>query len=399
MKCKRCGDRAVAEMRQHRMALCRPCYLDWFVRYTAKTIKKFDMLRRDERLLVAVSGGKDSAALWTVLSELGYQVDGMVIDLGIGDDGKAGRPGEGYSADSTDFARRLGERLQRPLWVIDLREYLGRTVPELKRGQRPVCSACGLVKRYFMNRVAFEGGYDGIATGHNLDDEVSALFGNVLSWDRRYLSRQGPVAEQRGGRLMKKVKPFIYFTERETAMYSILAGIPYIHDECPNAVGATTITYKELINRLESDAPGTKRRFYDGFLDTREVFEDPHDAGMGEATAGDSGPGDADQGDDGALSTCGRCGMPSPLEVCGFCRMVGDVPITRFGALEEIRPPGTPEPRTATASRAATAPAADSASAAAPGTAHVADSRTATDADSPAAADANSRVATAAGRR
>lgn len=324
MKCKRCGERAVAEMPQHRMALCKPCYLDWFPAYAAKAIKKFAMLSPGDHVLVAVSGGKDSGALWQVLANLGYQADGMVIDLGIGDDGEADTTGGGYSERSTDYARQVADRLGRPLWVFDLRRYIGQTVPELRRGQRPVCSACGLVKRYFMNRVAFEGGYECIATGHNLDDEVAALFGNVLSWDIGYLSRQSPASPQRGERLMKKIKPFCYFTERETAMYAILRGIPYIHDECPNSVGATTISYKELINQLEARAPGTKRRFYDNFLLRRHLFQVEETALP--------------------LDYCSQCGMPSPIGLCGFCRMVGEAPITQYGALEEIRPPGTPGP-------------------------------------------------------
>ena len=216
----------------------------------------------------------------------------------------------------------MADRIGRPLWVIDLRAFIGKTVPELQRGQRPVCSACGLVKRYFMNRVAFEGGYDCIATGHNLDDEVAALFGNVLTWDVGFLARKAPVSEQRGDRLMRKVKPLCYFTERETAMFAMLKSIPYIHQECPNSVGATTISYKDLINQLESQAPGSKRRFYDGFLQRRSLFQVEEEELQ--------------------MDYCERCGMPSPLRQCGFCRMVGDAPITRYGALEAARPPGAP---------------------------------------------------------
>jgi uncharacterized protein (TIGR00269 family) len=308
------------------MALCKPCYLEWFPDYTKKTIKKFKMFDRDDKILLAVSGGKDSVALWNVLADLGYNVDGLVIDLGIGYNGKSATEGYGYSNDSTEYARKTADRLGRPLWVIDLAKFAGKTVPDLQRGQRPVCSACGVVKRYFMNRVAFEGGYDCIATGHNLDDEASALFGNVMTWDIGYLSRKAPVSEQIGDRLMRKVKPFCYFSERETAMYTILKGIPYIHDECPNSVGATTIAYKELLNKLESGAAGSKRRFYDGFLKRRELFQ------IEEAEL--------------QMSYCDRCAMPSPLDLCGFCRLVGDAPITEFGALEAVRPEGAPEGRT-----------------------------------------------------
>ena len=335
MRCKLCSDRAVAEIPQHRMALCQPCYLDWFPSYTKKAIRKFGMLRRDERILVAVSGGKDSQALWRVLVDLGYQADGLVIDLGIDDDGQGAAPGEGYSAKSTDYVRQLAVDLDRPLWVVDLRTMIERTVPDVSRGSRPICSACGVVKRYVMNRVAFEGGYDCVATGHNLDDEVAALFGNVLSWDTYYLSKQSPLSVQRGDRLMKKIKPFCYFTERETAMYAFLGGIPYYHEECPNSVSATSILHKELLNQLEVAAHGSKRRFFDGYLRQRALFQGP------------------DLGDEIPLAYCRRCRMPSPVEICGFCRMLGEVPMTQPGALAAIRPDGAPEPRELSAVSAA----------------------------------------------
>lgn len=334
MKCRVCSEPAVAEVTQHNMALCQPCYLEWFPGYTRKTIDKFAMLDPSERVLVAVSGGKDSQVLWRVLVDLGYQADGMVIDLGIGDDGQGAAAGEGYSAESTDLVRDLAVQLDRPLWVVDLREAIGRTVPDVRRGSRPVCSACGVVKRYVMNRVAWEGGYDCVATGHNLDDEVAALLGNVLAWDTYYLSRQHPVSPQVGDRLMKKIKPFCYFTERETAMYALLSGTPYYHEECPNAAGATTIGNKELINRIESGARGTKRRFFDGFLRQRCRFETDDDEIR--------------------LAYCERCEMPSPVELCTFCRLVGEVAIAHPGGLTPFRPTGAPPARSV---RPAEAPA------------------------------------------
>ena len=190
-----------------------------------------------------------------------------------------------------------------------------------------MCSACGVVKRYVMNRVAWEGGYACVATGHNLDDEVAALFGNVLAWDTHFLSRQHPVSPQVGDRLMRRVKPFCYFTERETAMYAVISGTPYYHEECPNSVGATSITHKEMLNRLEVAARGSKRRFFDGYLRQREIFRQAAD----ELT----------------LSYCDSCGMPSPLDECGFCRMIGEAPISRPGAIASLRPPGAPAPRVA----------------------------------------------------
>ena len=66
MKCKKCSERAAIKMPQHNMALCREHFLEWIPQYTQRTIEKYDMFTREEKILVAVSGGKDSLALWDV---------------------------------------------------------------------------------------------------------------------------------------------------------------------------------------------------------------------------------------------------------------------------------------------------------------------------------------------
>ena len=83
MKCKKCGGKASVNMRQHKLALCREHYLEWVPEQTERFIKKYGMFRRDEKILVAVSGGKDSLSLWDILIRLGYQADGLYIGLGI----------------------------------------------------------------------------------------------------------------------------------------------------------------------------------------------------------------------------------------------------------------------------------------------------------------------------
>ena len=77
-------------MRQHKLALCKDHYLDWIPEQTERFIKKYEMFSREENILVAVSGGKDSLALWDILARLGYQADGLYIGLGIEDDALSG---------------------------------------------------------------------------------------------------------------------------------------------------------------------------------------------------------------------------------------------------------------------------------------------------------------------
>jgi uncharacterized protein (TIGR00269 family) len=301
VKCHMCGGTAVINMRQHKLALCAEHYLEWFPRQTQRAIEKHGMFGPDDRVLVAVSGGKDSLGLWDVLLRLGYAADGLYIKLGIED--------EDYSEKSLGFVERFAaEREGASCRVVDVRAVYGRSVPEIAREKRrghKVCSLCGLVKRHIMNRIACEGGYAAIATGHNLDDEAATLMVNTLRWQTGYLARQAPVLPSTHPRLARKVKPFYRFYERETAAYVLVRGIEYIYDECPYAVRAKTIFYKGLLNHLEGRSPGAKLSFYLDFLRARKkkrlVFE---------------------EGGSVELNECERCGQPTTAPgLCAFCRL------------------------------------------------------------------------------
>jgi tRNA(Ile)-lysidine synthase TilS/MesJ len=87
MKCRKCDKPAVINMRHHKLALCAEHYIEWFIQQTEKAIEKYRMFDKNSRVLVAVSGGKDSLSLWDVLLELGYNADGLYIDLGIEQNG------------------------------------------------------------------------------------------------------------------------------------------------------------------------------------------------------------------------------------------------------------------------------------------------------------------------
>ena len=303
--CRKCKQKAVIRMRQHRLALCRDHYLEWFGEQTQRFIEKYQMFQRSERVLVAVSGGKDSLALWDVLWQLGYQADGFYINLGI--DGE-----DHYSLESQRMCEQFAAERNLSLHVVHIEESYGAAIPVLarrtRRGRGRPCAVCGLSKRHMLNRAAREGGYDVLATAHNLDDEVAVLFGNTLNWQVDLLSRQAPVLEANEDGFIRKVKPFCRFYERETAAYALLRGIEYIEEECPHSVGSKQLAYKELLNRLEEDHPGMKLSFYVNFLNAKQ--EGIFNPRASEAAAFE-------------LKTCPNCGSPTTNNgPCAFCKIV-----------------------------------------------------------------------------
>lgn len=292
MRCQKCRDTATVEIRRHHTALCSEHFLEFFERQVARAIEHERMFTRDDRVLVAVSGGKDSLALWDVLRRLGYDATGMYINLGIGE----------YSQESQRKTVAYAESRGAELLIADIPADYGMNVEEFARATgRVSCSACGLSKRYLFNRVALDGGFSVIATGHNLDDEAAVLLGNLLHWQTEYLARQAPVLPSAHPHQVRKVKPFYRIAEREAAAYAIIRGIDYIVDECPNSLGARSLLYKEALNLLEKAAPGTKQSFYWGFLERGRPLVQGREAPE--------------------LHACLHCGQPTTGEVCAFCRM------------------------------------------------------------------------------
>jgi tRNA-5-methyluridine54 2-sulfurtransferase len=317
MRCRSCRGSAVVEIRRHNAAFCADCFVRSFREQVRRAIRHYDMFSPGDRILVAVSGGKDSLALWETLLHLGYDASGLYLGLGIDD----------YSDRSGRVVHGFAESRDAELIHVDLRTAYGFDIPTAgRRGSRSTCAVCGLSKRYAFNRAALEGGFDVVATGHNLDDEAATLLGNTLRWQTGSMARQHPSLPARDG-LVRKVKPLHRLSELETAAYAFLREIDYVVEECPLVAGNTQLRYKRAMNELESSSPGTKAQFFLGFLDRgAALFE-------GE--------------DDAELRPCETCRQPTTGRFCAFCRARGQILRTPLDVRSGPPAAGTSEPKPA----------------------------------------------------
>ncbi|HUG36398.1 MAG TPA: TIGR00269 family protein [Candidatus Limnocylindrales bacterium] len=296
MKCKKCGDTAALDLRRHNAAFCTPHFIEFFRKQVREAIRHYRMFEPDDTVMVAVSGGKDSLALWDVLIEEGYRTCGVYLDLGIFD----------YSVESRAKCEAFAKARSQTLVIERVAEAVGAPIPVVQKAtRRPTCSACGLSKRYLINRAALTHGYTVAATGHNLDDEAATLFGSVMHWQTDALSRQSPMLPSTHPKLIRRVKPLYRLSERETAAYAFLRGIDYIVEECPFARGATSLAHKDVLNRMEEASPGAKHNFLFGFLDkARAAFEAAESV---------------------TLLECASCGQVTTGEICAFCKLADQV--------------------------------------------------------------------------
>ena len=297
-RCSRCGREAegIYLPYMHKY-LCNDCFRQFYEKKVKNTIIKHGMLRGVRRLGVAVSGGKDSMALLRVLSELYPDLDLLPIhiNLGIGE----------YSEECERNSKKLCDELGVECIIYRLSEREGFTIPDFLRTKlrKRVCGLCGTVKRYLINKIAYENKVDSIATGHNLDDIVEILFELYLGGRIEDLIRMKPVNLSNHPKSVTRIKPLIELTNKENLHYAIITETPFVTLSCPLLRGSRMQKRKKLIKLIEEEIPGFSHIFYKSHLKRfLPRLERPEDHPT--------------------LRECEVCGMPSAGRICSYCKLV-----------------------------------------------------------------------------
>ncbi|MEM4699643.1 MAG: ATP-binding protein [Candidatus Nezhaarchaeales archaeon] len=293
MRCSSCSLDAAIYIRHLRRALC-PAHLEQYLVEKVRRVVEGHLPPRGGLLLVAVSGGKDSAAAASLLKELsgeaGFRLGLVHVDLNIGS----------YSEACRRAAVELAESIGAPIALIDLEGVLGAGVVEVaERVGRPTCSACGVVKRYLLNLAALEAGAHRLATGHNLDDIAAYALKAHLTQEGDYASKLLRHTEGFEG-FVGRLRPLMEVEEREALVYALSKPLPFSHEECPhfNRRGIE-LKAKRFLMSVEADSPGFKASFI------RRLAKRP--------PVGGAEP---------RLGRCDLCGLPSSAGRCAFCRMM-----------------------------------------------------------------------------
>ena len=305
VKCSKCSERAVIRLRYARLNLCRKHFIEFIENRFIKLSMRNKFFKNVKRVLVAVSGGKDSVTLLHLMSKaaeyFGFEIHGLTIDLGIGNN---------YSSKSVEASLKNFEMLKIPYTVFSLKKHYGFTIDDValygrEAGiKKPVCSVCGTIKRYIMNKVALDVDADAIVTGHNLDDMVQYVLSSVYSGRIEDIIRLGLKTPTRNG-LIGRVKPLAYFSEKETLMYVILKKLPFNYDICPHyRPRSFHEKIRKISNELEEAVPGSKITLVRSFLEKiQPALEAKYSSSIGK------------------LRKCKLCGMPSTGEICSFCKI------------------------------------------------------------------------------
>ncbi len=282
MRC-RCGKRAIFNSKVYRVSLCENCYSKFYVNLVKKSIKKYGILKKSEKILACISGGKDSVSMVYTLKELGYNLNLFFIDLGIKNQSVKGKKVFEESSEIFDLSSSL----------IKLKDF-GLTVDDFR--MKKICSACGTAKRYLMNKFASENGFDIISTGHTCDDILLFFFKNILSGNLKYITKLRPRVDGFNG-LVTKVKPIFERIEEENLILVKTLNLPFLIERCPYK---PRDIWRDLLQTIEKEKPGFKQNFVRGVVKLASNL-------------------DIERWD---LKYCKLCGEVSSVDVCSFCRLV-----------------------------------------------------------------------------
>jgi len=268
MKCDKCENLAVYSRKYSGENLCSQCFSNSILRKTAKTISKYNMIKNDERVCVAVSGGKDSLALLHILDYMSkshnFQIKAITIDEGI----------PNYRDEALDIVSDFCAKLKIDHNVYSYKDLFGLTLDEslsLRENEKlSSCSICGTFRRRAIDHAAKDIGSDVIATAHNLDDNIQSFFMNMTSGDINKIGWMDPDTSTNS---LRKIKPFCEIYESEIVFYSFTNDIPFQTEPCPHMNEGMRTEVREFLNSLESQHPGIKNNFYKSSLKISKILK------------------------------------------------------------------------------------------------------------------------------
>ncbi len=280
--------------------LCKSHFIEYFENKVFKTIRQFDLLNKEENIGVALSGGKDSLTVLSILNRLSKEnpkikISAIAIDEGIA----------GYRDKTLITAKEFCDKNKIEFHIFSYKEEFGLTLDEmLKTLNVKPCTICGIFRRYLLNKKSRELKLTKLVTGHNLDDECQSILMNQMRNDLRASARLGPkVGLIQNNKFVQRIKPLYLCTEKEVTTYAFINGLLDNFNECPNAIHSFRAQVRDTLNDLENKFSGTKYSVVNSFLQILPYLKEKFR--------------------DGEIKICSNCGEPAANEICNACIYLG----------------------------------------------------------------------------
>jgi uncharacterized protein (TIGR00269 family) len=242
--------------------LCKACFLKSFERRIHKNITRDQALKKDDKIVVGFSGGKDSLTILEILHDRQERIFGappiiaVTIDEGI----------MGYRAESLELAKSFCAERGIPHVVLAFKEIFGKTLNEMVEiggtidPETKACTYCGVLRRKLLNDFAFQIGGTKLVTGHNLDDHIQTFLLNLLRGDIMRVFKWNWVQDEEEQPFTPKIQPLYNVPARDIVLYLYYRNLPLQETPCPYSQSQPILRGKvqKFLNSISLNSPEMK---------------------------------------------------------------------------------------------------------------------------------------------
>jgi uncharacterized protein (TIGR00269 family) len=295
IQCSKCKKPAITFIRYSGAHLCKNHFIEFVERRVKKDLKKQGRTENNATIGIALSGGKDSTVALYLMHEIfskrpDITLHAITVDEGI----------KGYRDTSLPIAQKNCKKLGIEHYIISFKDAIGVTMDAVASRHDEIgeCSYCGVFRRYCLNKKSKELGVDRLVTGHNLDDMAQSILMNFTNGDMQKLARLGPHTRIQPG-LIPRFLPLRAIPEKEAMLYALVKNIEFHNAECPYSTRALRGSYRDLIDTLEDNTPGTRHSILKSYESIKDLLIEQYPPI--------------------SLNTCPSCGEPTSQQMCKTC--------------------------------------------------------------------------------
>lgn len=303
--CKKCEVKPVYILNNGKK-LCKKCFTRYYERKVFRTIAKYKLIGKGDRIGVAASGGKDSTTLLYLLNRFCKdrrfcEVEAIAIDEGI----------HNYRNKTLSELKKFCRKEKIKLNIFSYKKEFGFSLDEAlkivrkKKIKLTSCHICGVLRRYLINKYAKKLGFTKLATAHNLDDEAQTILMNQFKGNPALSCKLGPkTGMEEHEAFVQRIKPLYFCTEKENMIYAFIHKITPGFTECPNQA-SYRFAIRDFLNKFEAKNPGVKHAIVKSFLQTLPLLKKKY----------------KDLGSE--VKSCKTCGEATSKEICKACEIIG----------------------------------------------------------------------------
>lgn len=262
------------------------------------TIGNYKLIKPKEKIMIGVSGGKDSILTLHMLhnyrlkNDIEFDIEAVCIDEGI----------KGYREKGIETAKDNCKKLKIPLTVYSFKNEWNYDLDDIYDVYKSTCMPCGVYRRYLLNKISNSHDCDKIATGHNMDDEIQSFLMTFARNDQNKFPKFSPILEKIHENMVPRIKPLWKLPEKDVGIWCVINDIPIHNEECPYSVTSLRSDVKLMLNKIEEKKKKTKENIFKSFEKTFQIKQENVN-----------------------LSSCEYCGQPTAKSPCKACEITEEI--------------------------------------------------------------------------